>query len=104
MVMDPDTLDAITNIIPDIGVAILFFYIYMKERKINADMIEGLVTAYARSTEAQLKTTHAIDNNTKALEQLVGEVKKIDANTHTLMEIREKINDVWRDSARNTKT
>jgi hypothetical protein len=97
--MDDSTLQELLRLIPDFGVAILFFYIYNKERKTNTVMVDGLMEAYKKSAEAQLKTANAIDNNTKAVELLVKKVEQVDETTRALISIQEKINDVWRNTS-----
>ena len=72
--------------------------IYVKERKVNADMVDAFTASQIKSTQAQLQTTNAINNNTKAIEELTRRVEHFDEATRQFTAITEKINDVWRNT------
>ena len=90
------TVDVFTSLIPQIGLGALFFWIYMKERGTNQIMVETLLAAFQKSTEAQVKTTNAIENNTKALEQLTTKVETTGVNTQQIAILSDKVDAIWR--------
>ena len=97
--MENVALEVVLSLVPQIGLGVLFFWIYLRERKTNETMVQTLLAAFEKSTEATVKTTNAIENNTKAVEQLTNRVEQVGNSTQQLSILTEKVNDIWR--ARN---
>ena len=98
------TLDTLFKLVPDLVFSAVLLYLYLRKLKVYETMADKLLVAYKDATVAQSKTANAIDNNTRAVEQLTRKVEQVDETTKAFTAVTEKINDVWRNTSGNTKS
>jgi len=66
----------IGNVLPNLGVGIIFVYLYVQERKWSRERDGQIQKLYADAIKAQLGFISAIDNNTRAIEAMTSRVEK----------------------------
>jgi hypothetical protein len=68
----PETLTLIQfflEALPNLGVAIIFLYLYIQERKRSSEMTKELISAYKAGVEVQVGVKAALEETAKAIER-----------------------------------
>ena len=73
---EAEFLNALLTTLPNLGVGIIFLYLYLTERKRNTAMTEQIIAMYKESITAGKEIRFALENNTKAVEALTQKVDK----------------------------
>lgn len=73
---EADFLNALLTTLPNLGVGLIFLYLYIVERKRNTAMTEQIIQMYKESIVASKEIRFALENNTKAVEALTQKVDK----------------------------
>ena len=68
---------AVIGVLPNLGVGIIFVYLYMQERKYGRERDKENAKERADAIKAQVKITVALDNNTRAIEAMTEKVERI---------------------------
>lgn len=71
-----DLLNTLLTALPNIGVGIIFLYLYLAERKRSAKCTEQLIQMQRECMAASNEVKNALDNNTRAIEALTKKVDK----------------------------
>ncbi len=71
-----EVLKAFLAALPELGMGLIFLYLYLSERKRNTTMTEQIIGMYKESITASKETRFALENNTKAVEALTEKVDK----------------------------
>lgn len=62
--------------LPELGMGLIFLYLYLTERKRNTTMTQQIIEMYKESIVASKEIKFALENNTKAVEALTQKVDK----------------------------
>ena len=73
---EAEFLNALLTTLPNLGVGIIFLYLYFTERKRSAMLAEQIIEMYKSSIVASKEIQFALENNTKAIEVLTQRVDK----------------------------
>ena len=71
-----EVLRALLSALPELGMGLIFLYLYLTERKRNITMSGQIIEMYKESIAASKETRFALENNTKAVEALTQKVDK----------------------------
>jgi len=61
----------ILSVLPELGVGIIFVWLFVDERKRSREMAEKWISALANNIKTNAAVEKAIENNTKAVQALV---------------------------------
>lgn len=73
---ESEVLKTFLSALPELGVGLIFLYLYLTERKRNTTMTEQIIRMYKESIAASKEIRFALENNTKAVEALTKKVDK----------------------------
>lgn len=73
---EADLLNTLLTALPNIGVGIIFLYLYLAERKRSAECTKQLIQMQRECMAASNEVKTALDNNTRAIEALTQKVDK----------------------------
>lgn len=73
---EAEFINALLTTLPNLGIGIIFLYLYLAERKRSASMTERIIELHKESVVASKDIKFALENNTKAVEALTQKVDK----------------------------
>lgn len=73
---EAEFLNALLTTLPNLGIGIIFLYLYLSERRRNTTMTEQIIQMYKESITASKEIRFALDNNTEAVKALTQKVDK----------------------------
>lgn len=74
---EADFLNTLFTALPNIGIGIIFLYLYLAERKRSTAMTERIIKMYGESIVASKDIKFALENNTEAIKMLTARVDKL---------------------------
>lgn len=73
---ETEFLSTLLTALPNLGIGIIFLYLYLAERKRSAKCTEQLIQMQRECMAASNEVKNALDNNTRAIEALTTKVDK----------------------------
>lgn len=67
----------IASTLPNLGVGVIFLYLYLQERKWSRERDAQVQEMYVEAVRVKTVITTALDNNTKAIEMMTNKVERI---------------------------
>ncbi len=76
---EAEFVNALLTTLPNLGIGIIFLYLYLAERRRSANMTERIIEMHTESVVASKDMKFALDNNTEAIKTLITRVDKLGA-------------------------
>lgn len=74
---EAEFINALLTTLPNLGIGVIFLYLYLAERKRSANMTERIITMHQESIIASKDIKFALENNTEAIKTLISRVDKL---------------------------
>ena len=74
---EAEFFNALFTMLPNLGVGLIFLYLYFTERKRTSAMTERILAMYGESIAVAKDITFALDNNTEVIKTLVSRVDNL---------------------------